>query len=218
MSRSTLGTERASSQSDGVPYAVARRSLLGRLGRFDGARQVSRPVDTVVRWERALRQSDAPCLRRTLGLNEVRIPAVIDNAATVRYLGLVLLSLAMVQVSLTAQPMGRVGYRLRSAGKGGARASDRPPPALATPSNLRNPARLLVADVHPSAERASAAFLPLGPSRSTLEALILLAAPTDDAPSAATGPPTGGCTRRPRRPPAAGAHRRDLRSAGLAGG
>jgi hypothetical protein len=52
-------------------------------------------VDTAVRWERALRQSDAPRLRRTLGLNEVGIRAVIDNSATVRYPGLVLLPLEM---------------------------------------------------------------------------------------------------------------------------
>ena len=52
-------------------------------------------VDTAVRWERALRQSDAPRVKRTLGLKEVGIRAAINHSATVQYPGLVLLPLAM---------------------------------------------------------------------------------------------------------------------------
>jgi hypothetical protein len=52
-------------------------------------------VDTAVRWERALRQSDAPGVRRMLGLSGLGIREVVNSSATVEYPGLVLLPLAM---------------------------------------------------------------------------------------------------------------------------
>jgi hypothetical protein len=51
-------------------------------------------VDTAVRYERALEQS-GPGVMRTLGLDELGVREVVNNSATIRYPGLVLLPLAI---------------------------------------------------------------------------------------------------------------------------
>jgi hypothetical protein len=51
-------------------------------------------VDTAVRYERALEKS-GPGVMRTLGLDELGIRKVVNNSATIRYPGLVLLPLAI---------------------------------------------------------------------------------------------------------------------------